>query len=125
MARLTTESAAVVAFRALVEKRISKYWQDNRLTIEKPTVKLMDGRKFIRVWVCKSSTHQTIHSFIAKDDFHDQFDDVERGDIFKPATLKAPARHARGNVSSERLGEEAFGDGYLIRYATQQSGEPL
>lgn len=125
MAKLTIESAAVVAFKGLVEKRISKYWQHNKLTIERPTVELMDGRKFIRVWVCDKSTRKTIHSFIAKDDFHDQFDDVERGDIFKPATLKAPARHARGNVSSEQLGEEAFGDGYLIRYATQQSGESL
>lgn len=33
---------------------------------------------------------------------------TETGDIFKPATYKGPAKHARGNVFSDQGGREAF-----------------
>jgi hypothetical protein len=35
------------------------------------------------------------------------FIDKNTGDIFKPATYKAPAKHARGNINSDKNGMEA------------------
>jgi len=44
------------------------------------------------------------------------FVDLETGDIFKPATWRAPAKHARGNIFDEGRGLtqiSAFGPKYL------------
>lgn len=43
--------------------------------------------------------HFSAHSFVALQDFETKFlGKVRRGQIFKAATWKAPAKHARGNV---------------------------
>jgi hypothetical protein len=36
------------------------------------------------------------------------FIDSKTGDIFKPATYKAPAKHARGNILSDEYGMECL-----------------
>jgi len=46
------------------------------------------------------------------------FVDFNDGSIYKPAGWKAPAKHVRGNIFSNRNGMEAVSDGwiYSIRY---------
>jgi hypothetical protein len=43
------------------------------------------------------------------------FVDMATGDIFKPATYKAPAKHARGNINSDKNGMEAItSEGFVV-----------
>lgn len=44
------------------------------------------------------------------------FVDIATGDIFKPASFKAPAKHARGNVNSPEFGMEAIEPSGFVRY---------
>jgi hypothetical protein len=44
------------------------------------------------------------------------FVDKTTGDIFKPATYKAPAKHARGNVLSNQNGMEAIDRSGFVHY---------
>ncbi len=70
------------------------------------------GDKFIRVYSTETQhlrdgatvpeVRQSIHSFIATRDFSNRtLGDVKAGDVMKPASWKAPAKHARGNVFDE------------------------
>lgn len=56
-----------------------------------------EGRRFARVQ--KIGKYGT-HTFA--------FVDQSTGDIFRPATYRAPAKHARGNLFSEMGGREAL-----------------
>lgn len=48
------------------------------------------------------------------------FIDNQTGDIFKPASFKAPAKHARGNVNSAQNGMEAISAaGHVVYLGTQ------
>jgi len=53
-----------------------------------------------------SKVHSSIHSFV----------DKTTGDIFKPASFNAPAKHARGNVNSEQHGMEAISEQGCVKY---------
>lgn len=44
------------------------------------------------------------------------FIDKKTGDIYKPASWKAPAKHARGNVLSSENGMEAFDESGFVKY---------
>ena len=51
-----------------------------------------------------------IYAFVALEDgFNKQLGSFKKGDIFKPATYKAPAKHARGNIYDEKNGLEKMG----------------
>ena len=51
-----------------------------------PTVEIQPGPKYVRI--VKRDTGACAYCFIAR----------ENGDILKPASWKAPAKHARGNI---------------------------
>jgi hypothetical protein len=44
------------------------------------------------------------------------FIDKVTGDIYKPASFRAPAKHARGNVLSSLNGMEAIDDSGFVKY---------
>lgn len=79
-------------------------YKDNNIT--ENTAKLDVRRKFFCITKAGS-----IYAFI----------DKETGDIFKPASWKAPAKGVRGNVFSPNDGLEAFGFNCMglvfVRYA--------
>lgn len=89
-------------FLNLVTDRYTKYMINMGYEAQMESVTMTKGNRYYKVIIGGS-----VHSFI----------DAKTSDIFKPAGWKAPAKHARGNVLSERHGEEAFGSGgYFIRY---------
>lgn len=65
----------------------------------------------------KPQTRSQIHSFIAVKDFETRaLGKVSAGDILKPASYKAPAKHARGNLFAADGGIECvnhYGPEYL------------
>jgi len=44
------------------------------------------------------------------------FVDITTGDVLKPASWKAPAKHPRGNIYSEQNGIEAISPSGQVRY---------
>jgi hypothetical protein len=81
------------------------YKTDHKLTIE-------DGKSFMRVYA-----GGRIYAFVAmKDSVTATLGTVKAGDILKPATWKAPAKHARGNIVDQYQGLSMmgpFGPDYL------------
>jgi len=67
--------------------------------------------------VTGAKQREQIHSFIALCDNETKgLGKVLKGDVMKPATWKAPARHARGNIYDDYNGLEnacSYGPGYL------------
>lgn len=69
------------------------------------------GKKYFKLFACeiypdgKTNTGRLIC-----------FVDKTTGDIYKPASYAAPAKHARGNVNSDSCGMEAFNEGGFVRY---------
>ena len=72
-----------------------------KLGAESITFKVTIGKKYAKL--CRDNS---VHAFI----------DKNTGDIFKPASWNAPAKHARGNVLSETGGLEALDGLGFIRY---------
>lgn len=44
------------------------------------------------------------------------FIDKNTGDILKPASWRAPAKHARGNIFSDQFGMEAIDENGFVKY---------
>ena len=57
-----------------------------------------EGRKYHKIFMCINGKRDSIHAFI----------DKKTGDVFKPASIKAPAKGARYNVLSIPSREEMF-----------------
>ena len=89
-------TAALEAFRKTAEEIIRAHFADHGYTFAVPNIEIAKGgRKFIKLLNTESSPEtgenqgQTfVHSFV----------EVATGDIFKPASFKAPAKHARGSI---------------------------
>lgn len=79
----------------------------NKVSIAIPSYKfsITMGRKYIKVWIDAPSTGKIIWAFVS----------ISTGDIFKPASYKAPAAHPRGNIFSVDNGMESVVNGN-IRY---------
>ena len=69
-----------------------------------PSVEITEGKVN---WKLVETVYgqRSVHSFVNR----------ESGDVFKPASWNAPAKHARGNINSEQNGAEALSE-YGIRY---------
>jgi hypothetical protein len=66
------------------------------------TIALTYGQKRCRI--VREESQRSVCGFV----------DLETGDILYPASWKAPAKHARGNVFAEDFGLSAFGD-YAVK----------
>lgn len=74
-------------------------------------VEIQNGQKFAKVFRVEIGENDTAlnRSIVA-------FVSLENGDIFKPASFKAPAKHARGNINSPSFGMEAINDSGHVFY---------
>ena len=85
-------SKALESFRAASEESVLAHYARNEFTFAVPGVEIGKGRKYIKLWSTETRGDETrvnsIHSFVG----------VETGDIFMPAGINAPAKHARGNI---------------------------
>ena len=56
------------------------------------------ARKYHKIWMETETGSRSIHAFV----------DKKTGDVFKPASVKAPAKHVRYNVLRIESREEMF-----------------
>jgi hypothetical protein len=97
-------------FIQALENRLNEYKTKMGYTyFDSYSVLATEGKKFFKVYKAeiKSGT-QNQRNLVC-------FIDKATGDIFKPASFSAPAKHARGNVLSPQNGMEAIdSDGFVI-----------
>lgn len=93
----------IEAFVAHVTELKTKYYAANYTNLTPPKHELEYGDKWAKVWQVDSG--RSCYAFVALCDFENkQLGKVKRGDIHKPASWKAPAKHARGSVFSVDFG---------------------
>ena len=95
-----------------LRNRLNEYKNHVGLTYFKEYVtETVEGNKFIKVFSVEidhdgKPNRKHIVAFV----------DKKTGDIFKPASYKAPAKHARGNVNSDQHGMEAINKSGFVNY---------
>lgn len=113
---------AFLSFVAAVDKLREDYRQEHGYTYcsRFGAVAGEEGHRFIKVYSTETvngHTKESIYCFVAVCDFSTKFlGNVKKGDVMKPASYKAPAKHARGNVYDEFNGLktcDSYGPGYL------------
>jgi hypothetical protein len=91
-----------------VNTEIERYYNQS-LTNLKPELLTVDvGRKFIRLWKGTSCW-----GFISRVDDVLKNAPIKKGDLLKPATWKAPAKHARGNIMEGTAQWGVYGPSYI------------
>lgn len=90
---ITTESPEFVSFFEGCEKIFASYCTDHGYNII-DKFGFEKGRKYIKV-----TKGGSVHCFVNK----------ENGDVLKPASWAAPAKHARGNIFDSKNGLGAMG----------------
>ena len=95
---------------AQLEERYSRY---NNL--ETPTLEVRAGKKYVKIIRRDADGDSgSVFGFVSAVDNPKKGEKV--GDILKPATFSAPAKHPRGSIFSDQNGAEALtGDGF-VRY---------
>ena len=102
---------ALENFRAASEEVLIAHFARNEFTFAVPGIEIgKGGKRFRKLWRTETFTgHETrrnsIHAFV----------EIETGLIFKPASTKAPAKHARGNVY-ENAGRDCLTDAGHVHY---------
>jgi len=95
---------------------INLYFAKNYTNLKPPMLITNDGSKMIKVIKADGSSHSS-YAFVALMDFETKtLGKVNCGDILKPATWKAPAKHARGNIFDDYNGMSwmnPYGPNYL------------
>lgn len=88
--------------------------------ITRSVLKAVDLQKFVRVIrTLETGDQGSCEAFVAKETFSNRtLGHVKIGDVFKPASWKAPAKHARGNIFNDDHGLSKmgpYGPAYLSR----------
>lgn len=93
-----------------LENRLNEYKTKMGYTyFDSYSVFATEGPKFFKVYKAENQSGKQFQRNIVC------FIDKTTGDIFKPASFNAPAKHARGNVLSPQNGMEAItSEGYVI-----------
>jgi hypothetical protein len=95
---------AIVNYVKVVQKLHEKVFAQCYPSLNVPSIEIAGGRKYIKV--VRKDNQTCVHSFI----------NSENGDILKPASWKAPAKHARGNVFDPDHGASALSAHGHVRY---------
>jgi hypothetical protein len=105
---------ALEDFRATAEGILRDHFARNDFTFAVPTIEIATGgRKYIKLIRGENDPvtgeprphNRSVHSFV----------EVATGDIFKAASFKAPAKHARGNIYRGN-GADALTESAHVRY---------
>lgn len=106
--------AGLEGFRAAAEEIIRAHFARNSFTFAVPHVEILPrrGKRFAKLIRTESDPEtgekrgQTfVHSFV----------EIETGDIYKAATFKAAAKHARGNIYLD-AGRASLTDSASVKY---------
>jgi len=104
-----TFDAALQRFLEMAQERINQYFE-RYPNLQPDTLSLSPGKRYVKlVQTTNAGQGRSVHSFIDTHPDH-------LGDVYKPATWRAPARHARGNIFSDSNGGEALTNTGSIRY---------
>jgi hypothetical protein len=103
---------ALESFRAASENAVLAHFERNGFTFAVPFVQTAErrGAKYVKLWRGETHTGEeprinSIHAFV----------EISTGDIFKPASTKAPAKHKRGNIF-EDAGRASLSDAGCVVY---------
>ncbi len=104
---------ALENFRAAAEAVVREHFDRNGYTFAVPGVEIASrrGSRFVKLWTTESRDGETpkrrsIHSFV----------EIATGDIFKPASTKAHAKHSRGSIYAADAGRSSMSDAGHINY---------
>jgi hypothetical protein len=97
---------AMVSWLKSIKTKSDEYFRLHFENLEPAEFEVKPGGKFYKIIRVQGSSRSSW-----------AFVDKKNGDIFKPASWAAPAKHARGNVLSDKNGMEALTpDGQFIQY---------
>ena len=91
-----------------VNKTIETYYAKHLTGLQPEFIQVDVGRKFIRLWKGTSCW-----GFISRVDDNLKGGPIKKGDLLKPATWKAPAKHARGNIIDGTAKWGVYGPEYI------------
>ena len=97
----------VAEFLNKVNKERKEYYEKINLSKE-PELVMEVGNKFLRLW-----SGSSCWGFISRVDGDLKGSPIKKGDLLKPATWKAPAKHARGNIIDGTAKYGVYGPSYL------------
>lgn len=90
---------ALIKYVRAVQENHNNYMKVNYSNVSPKTLVIQKGEQFAKIIKSESGTHQSVYCFIAlKDNETKGLGKVNKGDLFKPAGWRAPAKHARGNI---------------------------
>ena len=98
----------VDGFITEVNKAIETYYAKHLTGLQPEYIQVDVGRKFIRLWKGTSCW-----GFISRVDDTLKGAPIKKGDLLKPATWKAPAKHARGNIIDGTAKWGVYGPEYI------------
>jgi len=98
----------VKGFVVEVNEKIKEYYETQLKGLQPEYLTVDVGRKFIRLWKGTSCW-----GFISRVDDNLKGAPIKRGDLLKPATWKAPAKHARGNITDGTAKWGVYGPEYI------------
>jgi hypothetical protein len=91
-----------------VNEKRKEYYKGNSFMDGKTDLIIEIGNKYIRLW---SGT--SCWGFISRVDGDLKGAPIKKGDLLKPATWKAPAKHARGNIIDGTAQWSEYGPSYI------------
>lgn len=98
----------VAAFIEDVNTNITAYYKQQLPNLTPELLKVDVGSKYIRLWKGTSCW-----GFISRVDGDLKGAPIRKGDLLKPATWKAPAKHARGNIMDGTAKWGVYGPEYI------------
>jgi hypothetical protein len=101
-------NTAVDQFIKQVDSTIETHYKTNLISLPMPMIKVEVLNKFIRIW-CDTSCW----GFISRVDAAHKGASIKKGDLLKPASWKAPAKHARGNIVDATARWGIYGPEYI------------
>lgn len=84
-----TESPEFKAFYEGLVERITGYFKKEYPTLAPPKYSFKKGKKFVKI-----IRDTSVYAFIQ----------IDNGDVLRPASWNAPAKHARGNIYADDHG---------------------
>lgn len=98
----------VKTFIEEVNLKIGNYYETQLKGLKFNPVVVEIGNKYIRIWHDNSCW-----GFISRVDGDLKGAPIKKGDLLKPATWKAPAKHSRGNIIDGTASYDTYGPNYL------------
>lgn len=103
-----SNNTIVANFLTEANTTIKEYYEKNLPNLKFEELHINIGSKFIKV------VHQTtVWGFISRFDGVYKGAPIKKGDLLKPATWAAPAKHSRGNIGDGSAKYGVYGPNYM------------